>query len=103
MSRTIKFDHQYAKAYGVDEAVMIQYIKVRINLAYEPGGSEAPRIWIKGSANDFAKHLPFWTSRQIERILKSLVSQGVLIKENHNATKYDKTWWYAFKDESIYL
>ena len=42
---------------------------------------------------------PFWTDRQVSHIVKSLIKQGVIISGNYNRHSYDRTLWYAFKNE----
>ena len=99
---TLQFDSEIAAIYGVDEAVMIY------NLAYWIRKNEANgkhfhdgRFWTYNSIEAFTKLFPFWTARQIRRILKSLEDKGVIVTGNYNSSTYDRTTWYAF-DKSIY-
>ena len=104
MSVHYSFDVGHAIEYGVDEAIMIQNFQFWItknkanNRHYHDG-----RTWTYNTIEAFTKLLPFWTRRQIERILNSLIEQKVLIKGVHNKTKYDRTSWYAFVDESLFI
>ena len=93
------FDADIAKAYGVPEAIMIQ------NLAFWIKKNEANgrhfhegRYWTYNSREAFAKIFPFWTTRQIGRILDSLREKGVIVTGNYNTSAYDRTMWYAFGD-----
>lgn len=97
--KTIFFDSEIAARYGVDEAIMIQ------NFAYWIEKNEANgrhfydgRTWTYNSADAFAKLLPFWNSRQIRRILKSLEEKEVIMTGNYNASAFVRTTWYAFTD-----
>ena len=98
------FDIDHAMEYGVDEAIMIQNFQFWItkNKANNRHNHDG-RTWTYNSIEAFSRLLPFWTRRQIERILNSLISQKVLIKGVHNKTKYDRTSWYAFVDESLFI
>lgn len=95
----IVFKSEIAKKYGVDEAIMIG------NLAHWIEKNEANgrnfydgRYWTYNSIDAFTKLFPFWTPRQIRRILKSLEDQNVIITGNYNQSTYDRTTWYAFAD-----
>jgi hypothetical protein len=94
------FDVLEARKYGVDEAIMLKNFKFWIlknkanNRHFYDG-----RTWTYNSHDSFTKIFDFWTESQIKRILKSLISQGVLITGNYNETKYDRTLWYALVNE----
>lgn len=97
--KTIFFDADIAAKYGVDEAIIIA------NFAYWIEKNEANgrnfydgRYWTYNSIDAFTKLFPFWTARQIRRILKSLEDQNVIITGNYNPSTYDRTTWYAFAD-----
>ena len=50
-----------------------------------------------------AKIFPYYSEAQIKRIINSLVKKGVIIKECFNRHLYDRTTWYAFKDEEHFI
>jgi uncharacterized phage protein (TIGR02220 family) len=98
------FDVGYAKKYGVDEAIMIcnfQYW-LKKNWANDKHRHDG-HTWTYNSVASFEKLFPYWTGKQIRRILDSLVSQGVLMRGEYNKSVYDRTSWYAFADESTFL
>jgi hypothetical protein len=47
--------------------------------------------------------MPWWTERQLRRLLQNLLSKEVLITGNYNKRKGDKTLWYAFSEEDRFL
>ena len=98
------FDIEHAKEYGVDEAIMVYNLQFWL-LKNKASGKNFHdnHTWTFNSAEAFTILFPFWSPKQIRRILKSLESQGVLITGNYNKSKYDKTLWYAFKDENKFL
>lgn len=53
------------------------------------------KIWIRKSLSDLEAHFSYLSKRQIEIILKSLINQEVLIKENFNNNKFDRTLWFC--------
>lgn len=98
------FDLEHAKKYGINEAIMInnfQYwiIKNRANKT----NFYQNHYWTYNTIPALARLFPFWTPRQVRYTLDSLFNKGVLIRGNFNKTKYDKTTWYAFADESAFL
>lgn len=98
------FDIETAKQYGVDEAIMIKNFQFWINKnkACNTNFYDG-HYWTYNSHKAFTILYPFWNHDQIRRIIKSLINQGVIITANYNTNAYDRTLWYAFKDEKIFL
>ena len=98
------FHTDHARRYGVDEAIVIYNLlfwiaKNKANNKNEYDGS----TYTYNSISAFRSLFPFWTERQIGRILKSLETQNVIKVGNYNKAKYDRTKWYAFVDyDTIY-
>jgi hypothetical protein len=98
------FDIELAKKYGVDESIVLQNFIFWISKNKASGKhSHDGKTWCYNSVVAFGILFPFWTSKQIERVLKSLKDQSVIVTGNYNLTAYDRTLWYAFSDESIFL
>ena len=98
------FDEKVAKEYGVDAAVMIMNFQfwIKKNKANKKNFFNG-RYWTYNSIPAFCELFPFWSARQIGYILKKLVDDGVLMAENFNKSKFDKTNWYAFVDEQKWI
>ena len=94
---TYQFDTDIAALYGVDESIMIANLQfwIRKNEANGKHFHDG-RFWTYNSIDAFTKLFPFWTARQIRRILKSLEEKGVIVTGNYNTSAYDRTTWYAF-------
>jgi len=93
------FNTEHAERYGVSEAIVIRNLlywisKNKANLSNEHDGN----TYTYNSIKAFNTLFPFWTERQIGRILKSLEEQNVIKVGNYNKAKYDRTKWYAFVD-----
>jgi hypothetical protein len=90
------FDCDEAKKYGVDEAIILANLKYWLdkNKANEKNLND-DHYWTYNSVKAFGKLFDYWSSRQIQRILKSLADQGVLIEGNYNKSTYDRTKWYT--------
>ena len=102
MGLNYSFDVDYATEYGVDEAILLQNLIFWIikNKACEKHYYEG-RTWTYNSAKSFEVLFPFWNEKQIRRIIDSLKEQKVIITGNFNKIAYDRTLWYALKDEAI--
>ena len=99
---TYIFDADIASLFGVDEAIMIQNLSFWI-MKNEANGKHfhEGRFWTYNSVEAFTKLFPFWTARQIRRILQSLIDKGVVVTGNFNTSAYDRTTWYAFGDSFL--
>lgn len=97
-----QFDTDIAALYGVDESIMIANLQfwIRKNEANGKHFHDG-RFWTYNSIDAFTKLFPFWTARQIRRILKSLEEKGVIVTGNYNTSAYDRTTWYAFGDSFL--
>jgi len=98
------FDVEIAEEYGVDEAIMIN------NLAFWILKNQASKkhihdgyYWTYNSAKSFSELFPYWSEKQIYRIVKSLKDKKVIKIGNFNKVKYDQTKWYTIVEESILL
>jgi hypothetical protein len=90
---------EHAVKYGVDEAIVIRNLLYWISKNKANGVNEYDgRTYTYNTVKAFSVLFPFWSSRQLDRILKSLEAQEVVIVGNYNKAKYDRTKWYAFVD-----
>ena len=101
---TYTFDVEEAKKFGVEEAILIQNFRFWIlkNKANEKHFYDG-RTWTYNTQKALAELFPFWTIKQIKRIIGSLIKQRVLIIGNYNKIQYDRTLWYAFENENEML
>ena len=102
MSTIYHFKVEDAISYGVNAAIILTNIQYWIlknkdnDRNYHDG-----HYWTYNSTSTFAQLFPFFTKKQIRTALNKLVKAGVLITGNYNKTPYDRTTWYALKDESM--
>lgn len=57
-------------------------------------------FWIFNSLPAFAEIFPYWTEKQLRRIIDNCLKYGLIIKNNFNESKYDRTQWYAFTEKA---
>lgn len=98
------FSIEHAQKYGVDEAIMLENFLfwIRQNVANNRHQYDS-RTWTYNSKKAFTKLFPFWSYDQVKGVLNSLIKQGVLVTGNYNKFGFDRTLWYAFKDENLFL
>lgn len=89
-----------AELKSIDLAVLVHHFQfwIRHNAATQKNFIDG-KSWTYQSLKDIAAHFPYWSVKQVERLLNKLVEAEILIKGNHNTSPYDRTVWYAFKDE----
>jgi hypothetical protein len=94
-----------AVKYGTDEAIMLYNLrfwcdrnwKNEKNIHECSDGKE--RAWVYNSVSAWSELFPYWTKKQIRRILDSLIEAGIIEKNNFNEMKYDRTNWYTVIEE----
>lgn len=102
MSKLFFFNQELALQYGVDEAIMLHNFIFWIGKNKDTHHNYRDgRIWTYQSNVELAERFPFWTEKQLRRIVDSCVKQDVILKGNYNKIGYDKTTWYALKDEAL--
>ena len=96
------FSAELAKQYGLDEAIMLH------NFAYwvqkntlEERNIHDGRTWTYNTQEAFTTWFPWWSRRQIQRVLASLKKQGALLTGDFNTDPMDRTTWYALSDAII--
>ena len=104
MSLSLSFEAEHAVKYGVEEAVLIWHFRYWIELNHCQGRNRHEgRTWSYQSLKVFTSLFPFWKKSAIHRIIESLVRQKVLVKGNFNKNQYDRTVWYAFEKEDLWI
>lgn len=97
------FQIQIAKMYGVHEALLIGHIKhlIMCNKKENKNNFEG-KTWMSQKISDIADNFPYLKKNKVERTINKLVRNEVLIKKNFNESHFNRTCWYAFKDEEMF-
>lgn len=100
------FDVTVATDFGTDIAIFLNNMSfwlshvianrkfAKINHQYHDN------FWIFNSLDAYAELFPYWNRKQIERLINRAVDSGLILKNNFNQTKYDRTSWYAFTSKA---
>ena len=93
-----------AMKYGVDEAIFLDSIMFwyRHNRANGLNYHD-DRWWTFNSMAAFVELFPWWSDKQLRRIIKSCKEQGALLTANYNTDGRDRTVWYSPSDELLLL
>ena len=96
------FDEQLAIDFDVESAIFIQSLAqwTRRNAANNHNFHEG-RYWSYNTYEGLTKIFPYWSKKQIERLTVKCVAHGLMIKDNFNPKKYDKTCWYSLTDKAL--
>lgn len=91
----LQFLPTLAKVLGnSDKALILQQIQYWLN--NPKVGKEADgRKWIRNTVEEWHKQFPWIASKTVQRYLKDLEDKGILLTNNLNKLKFDRTKWYA--------
>ena len=93
-----------AVRYGFEEAVFLDAIVhwYQTNRANGRNFHDG-RWWTHNSVRTFQETFPWWTQKQLRRIIQSCRDQGALLAGNFNRDKRDHTGWYSPSEELLEL
>lgn len=93
------FNTSIAKEYGVEGSVIIHniYFWVEKNKANSRHFYDG-KHWTYNSVQAYTLLFPYWTRRQIERILKNLETNGAIVTGNFHSNQYNRTKWYSLTE-----
>ena len=102
--RELSFNIEAARRFGVDGAIMLQGMaawlsKNRANERHFHDG----RWWTYNSKAALARLFPFWTEKQIRRIVNALTAAEAILQGNYSDGSYHNTTWYALSDDVLEL
>ncbi len=97
-----QFDTDDAVKYGVDKAIIIANMRFWLskNKANKKHLHDS-YYWTYNSAKAFAELFPYFTESKIQRLLKSMEDDGLIITGNYNKVAYDRTKWFTMPEYCI--
>ncbi|MFY0518799.1 DnaD domain protein [Lysinibacillus sp. UGB7] len=83
---------------GLNQALVLQqmYYWLRIAKNYRDGHK-----WIYKTLEDWHKEFPFWSKSTLERTIRKLEEQQLIVVGHYNRLKMDRTKWYRLNQEAI--
>lgn len=93
------FDVDIALKYGLNEAILLNNIAfwVMKNEANEQNFFEG-KYWTYNSAKAFSKLFPYMSARTIQRVLKNLVDEGLILVNKFSDDPMKRTNYYTLTD-----
>lgn len=93
---------EMAIEYGLNEAILIQYIAYWINENKNNNKNYFEnRYWTYSTVSYIHEHIPYLSEKTIYRVLKKLENDGIIITGCYNKLRADRTKWYTLSDEVI--
>lgn len=83
---------------GLNEAVVLQQIHYWLGISKH---HIEGRTWVYNTYEEWQKQFPFWSVSTIKRTIRSLEMLGLLLSDNWNQMKMDKTKWYSIDYEKL--
>lgn len=98
------FDVHLATKFGVEAAILIHHFQhwVGVNKRLDRNYHEG-KWWSYQTMTFIQSTFPYWSRDQIRRLLKTLLDEGVLVKDSFSTNVWDRTVWYAFADDKVFI
>lgn len=92
-----------ANKYGLYEAVILQnfFFWISLNMKNNKYLKDG-KFWTYASLKSLTQKYNFITENKIRSSIGKLIKLGIIIKGNYNTNRYNRTTWYAFKDEKVF-
>jgi hypothetical protein len=98
----VVIDVNLAVKLGVNEAIVLQQINYWIEANKKAGRNfEEGRYWTYNSIKEWHEQLPFLAEKTIKRAIDNLKNKDILITDNFNKAKFDRTLWYTIDFEKL--
>lgn len=96
------FNVSIAQNLGVDKAIIINHLAfwIKKNMSSKKHFNDG-YYWTYNTSKGFAEIFPYWSPNKIQKMLKSLENDGIIVSGNYNKAPFDRTKWYAIKDDCI--
>jgi len=94
----VRIQQSIARLVGIKGAVILQ----RLHEALLTEGKEFNgRIWISGTLEEWQARFEFMKLRTMRRVFVELQETGILLSDNLNQSKMDRTRWYTINYERL--
>jgi len=87
-----------AKEIGLNEAVVLQQIHYWLEKSKH---LIKGKKWVYNTYEDWQEQFPFWSISTIKRVFHSLEKLGLVVSDNWNDLKMDKTKWYTINYQEL--
>lgn len=93
------FDVDVATKYGIEIAILLNQINYWC-LKNEANGKHLHngKFWVYNTKKAFTKMFPYMSERQINYTLTKMKNENLILTDNFNYSKMDRTTWYTLTD-----
>ena len=109
MAEFHSFNKLFAKKYGIEEAIIFNDLyfwclhnkQNNQNLFIsekEDEKTRSPKYWTYSSCNALEENYEYMNKSKIYRVIKHLEEEGLIISDEFNKVKFDRTKWYAITE-----
>lgn len=93
------FDPDIAERYGVNEAIILYNIAFWVdkNEKNEHNFFEG-HYWTYNSTKAYKKQFPYMSERTIQRVIKNLIDEGIIVSGKFSSDSRDRTHYYTLTD-----
>lgn len=93
------FNVDDAVKYGIEKAVILQNMRFWLDKNKANGANlHDDYYWTYNSVEAFSELFPYFSKGIIQRLLKSMEKEGLLLAGNYNKKGYDRTKWYSMPE-----
>ncbi|GGE64468.1 hypothetical protein [Priestia taiwanensis] len=85
--------------YGLNEAILLQQLHYWLQ---ESKNIRDGYTWVYNTYTDWGKQFPFWSERTIRRSILKLEERRVVVSNNFNRKKSDRTKWYRIDYKELH-
>lgn len=98
------YSESIAMRYGVREAIIAQYLWNLMDSRDNTNvTTEDSHLWARASATAIVCEFPYFSKHQVKDSLMKLRKEHILLKRDLNASRFDRTNWYAFSEHGVKL
>ncbi|MDM5333411.1 hypothetical protein QUF56_09250 [Ureibacillus composti] len=83
---------------GLNNAIIIQQVHYWLRVSNNVRDGHK---WVYRTLEEWHLEFPFWSKSTLDRAIKSLEEQNLLVVGNYNRLKMDRTKWYRINYESL--
>lgn len=87
-----------AKVIGLNESIVIQQLHYWIQ---KSNHIHDGFTWVYNSVKQWQDQFPFWSISTINRVIKKLENDNLILSDNFNKSNFDKTKWYRINYEKL--
>jgi hypothetical protein len=93
---------ELATLIGLSGSIVLQQVHywVEINRKAKRNFKEG-HFWTFNSYETWQAQFPFWSLKTVKRVFTRLEAAGLLVSDNFNRIKFDRTKWYRIDHEAL--